>query len=58
MNAAPRPLPGVGRSRVYFCFFTNIIFKLTNDISMRKIILKMEYFINSMIYQKLQISKE
>ena len=28
------------------------------DISKRKMILKMEYFINSMIYQKLKISKE
>ena len=26
-----------GRSSVYFCFFTKIIFKLTIDISMRKI---------------------
>ena len=28
------------------------------DISKRKMILKMEYFINSMIYQKWKISKE
>ena len=51
------PLPWVGRSRVCFCFFTKIIFKLTIDISMRKIIWKMEYFINSMIYQMLKFFK-
>ena len=51
------PLPWVGRSRVCFCFFTKIIFKLTTDISMRKIILKMEYSINSMIYQMLNFFK-
>ena len=55
MNVAPRPW--VGRSRVCFCFFTKIIFKLTIDISMRKIIWKMEYFINSMIYQMLKFFK-
>ena len=36
------------------CFFAKIIFKLTIDISMRKIIFKMEYFINSRIYQMLK----
>ena len=51
---SPLPLPWVGRSRVCFCFFAKIIFKLTIDISMRKIILKMEYFINSMIYHMLK----
>ena len=55
MNVAPRPW--VGRSRVCFCFFTKIIFKLTIDISMRKIILEMEYFIKSMIYQMLKFFK-
>ena len=52
MNVAPRP--SVGRSRVCFCFFTKIIFKLTIDISMCKIILEVEYFIKSMIYQMLK----
>ena len=36
------------------CFFAKIIFKLTIDISMRKIVFKMEYFINSRIYQMLK----
>ena len=45
------------RSRVCFCFLPKIIFKLTIDISMRKIILEMEYFIKSMIYQILNFSK-
>ena len=54
MNIAPRPW--VGRSRVCFCFFTKIIFKLTVDISMRKI-LDIEYFINSMIYEMLKFFK-
>ena len=48
MNVAPRPW--VGRLRVWFCFFTKIIFKLTIDISMCKIIFEVEYFIKSMIY--------
>ena len=55
MNVAPRPW--VGRSRVCFCFFTKIIFKLTIDISMRKIILEMEYSVTSMIYQMLKFFK-
>ena len=55
MNVAPRPW--VGRSRVCFCFFTKIIFKLTIDISMCKIILEVEYFIKSMIYQMLKFFK-
>ena len=33
------------------------VFKLTIDISVRKMILKMEYFINSMIYQMLKFFK-
>ena len=53
-----RARPWVGRtrhsSRVCFCSFTKIIFKLTIDISVRKIILEMEYFIESMIYQMLK----
>ena len=51
-------LPWVGRLRVCFNFFTKIIFKLTIEISIHKITLKMEYFINSMIYQILDFSKE
>ena len=51
MNVAPRPR--VGHSRTCLCFSTKIIFKLTVDISMRKIILEVEYFIKSMIYQML-----
>ena len=39
------------------CFFTKIIFKLTIDISMCKIILEVEYFIKSMIYQMLKFFK-
>ena len=39
-------------------FFTKIIYKLTIDISMREIILEMEYFIKSMIYQMLNFSNE
>ena len=38
--------------------FTKSIFKLTIEISMHKIILKMEYFINSMIYQMLKFFKK
>ena len=55
MNVAPRPW--VGRLRVRFCFFTKIIFKLTIDISMCKIILEVKYFIKSMIYQMLKFFK-
>ena len=51
MNIAPRP--GVGRSRV----FIKIFFKLTIDISMCKIILEVESFIKSMIYQMLNFFK-
>ena len=40
-----------------FCFFTKITFKLTIDICMRKIILEVEYFIKSMIYQMLKFFK-
>ena len=36
------------------CFFTKIIFKLTIDIFMCKIILEVEYFIKSMMYQMLK----
>ena len=48
-----RPGLEFGRLRVRFCFFTKIIFKLTIDISMCKIILEVKYFIKSMIYQML-----
>ena len=34
-----------------------LIFKLTIEISMRRIILEMEYFMTSMIYQMLKFSK-
>ena len=47
----------IGRLRVCFWFFTKIIFKLTIDISMCKIILEVEYFIESVIYQMLKIFK-
>ena len=58
MNVPPL-IPWItGRPRVYFSFFTKIIFKLTIDISMRKIILEMEYFITSMIYQMLKFFKK
>ena len=50
-------MPWVGRSGVCFCFFTKIIFELTIDIFMRKIIWEMGYFINSMIYQMLKVFK-
>ena len=40
-----------------FNFFTKIIFKLTIDIFMCKIILEVEYFIKSMIYQMLKFFK-
>ena len=51
-NECPLPLPlyWVVRSRVCFCFFTKIIYKLTIDISIR--------IINIMIYQMLKFSKE
>ena len=39
------------------CFFTKIIFKLTIDISMCKIMLEVIYFIKSMIYQMLKLFK-
>ena len=55
MNVAP--LPRVGRSRTCFCFFTKIIFKLTVDNSMRKIILEVEYLLKSIIYQLLKVFK-
>ena len=46
--------PGLGLG---FCFFSKIIFKLTIHISMCKIMLKVEYFIKSMIYQMLKSFK-
>ena len=52
-----RPGREFGRLRVRFCFFIKIIFKLTIDISMRKIILEVKYFIKSMIYQVLKFLK-
>ena len=55
MNVAPQPC--VGRFRVCLFFFTKIIFKLTIDISMCKIILEEKYFIKSMIYQMLKFFK-
>ena len=51
MNVAPRPW--VGRSRVCFFFFTKIIFKLTIDISMCKIILEVEYFIKVWFFKRI-----
>ena len=42
---------------VSFCFFTNIIFKLTIDICMHKIILEVEHFIKSMICHMLKFFK-
>ena len=56
-TAISRPGLELGRTRVSFCFFTKIIFKLTIDISMCKIILEVEYFIKSMIYQMLKFFK-
>ena len=47
----------IGCSRVCFCFFTKILFKLTADISTSKTILEVEYF-KSMIYQKLKFFKK
>ena len=52
-----RSRPWDGRSGVCFSFFTKIIFKLTIDISMRKMIVEVEYFIKSMIYQMLKFFK-
>ena len=51
------PRPWVERSHVCFCFFTKIIYILTVDISMCKIILELEYCIkydllNVKIFQK------
>ena len=43
--------------RVCALLFTKIIFKLTIDISMCKIILEVEYFIKSTIYQMLKFFK-
>ena len=40
-----------------FAFYTQIIFKLTIGISMRKIISEVKYFIKSMIYQMLKFFK-
>ena len=40
-----------------FAFFTKIIFKLTIEISMCKIMLEVEYFIKSIIYQMLKFFK-
>ena len=37
------PGPRVWRSRICFCFFTKKLFKLTVNISMRKITLEVEY---------------
>ena len=57
MNIPPTPQ---ALSWVFACLlllFHKIIFKLTIDISMCKMILKMEYFINSMIYQMLKFFK-
>ena len=51
------PRHGVERWRVCFCFFKKIIFILSVDISMRKIILEVEYcmkydLLNVKIFQK------
>ena len=54
MNVSPSLELGV---RVSAFAFSQIIFKLTIDICMRKIMLKMEYFINSVIYQMLEFFK-
>ena len=43
--------------RVCALLFAKIIFKLTIDIFMCKIILEVEYFIKSMIYQMLKFFK-
>ena len=53
-----RPFPALSWALACrFCFFTKIIFKLTIDISMGKIILEAEYFMKSMIYQMLKFFK-
>ena len=52
-----RPGLEFGRLRVRFCFFTKIIFKLTIDIPMYKILLEVKYFMKSMIYQMLKFLK-
>ena len=48
---------GVRVSAFAFSQTFKIIFKLTIDISMFKIILEVEYFIKSMIYQMLKFFK-
>ena len=40
-----------------FLLLLFLIFKLTIEISMRRIILEMEYFMTSMVYQMLKFSK-
>ena len=55
MNVAA--LPWVGRLRVRFCFFSKIIFKLTIDITICKIIFELKYLIKSVIYQMLKFLK-
>ena len=45
VNREFAPRPWVERSRVCFYFFTKIIYILTVDISMREIILEVEYCI-------------
>ena len=55
MNVAPRPVSCA--FACVLCFFTKIIFKLTIDISMCKIILEVEYFVKSTIYQMLKFFK-
>ena len=52
-----RPGHEFGRLRVRFCFFKKIIFKLTIDIPMYKILLEVKYFMKSMIYQMLKFLK-
>ena len=47
----------MSRSGLELGVFTKIIFKLTIDISMRKIILEVEYVIKRMIYQLLKFFK-
>ena len=58
-NEAPEEEAGafVCLQGVCFCFFTKTILKLTIDIFMRKIILEVEHFIKSMIYQMLKSNK-
>ena len=57
MNVPPRLELGVCVAVSAFAF-SQIIFKLAIDISMRKIILEMEYFTKRMIYQMVNFSKE